>query len=291
MMNLFDVYSILVNISTCIQWCRDNGLLLKEYTCVCSKICNIIKDKCRKDSEIFRCPRCRKTYSIRTSSFFERSKLPIPSILGVIYLFSCEISVKNCAVLLKGIVSRKAIVQWYVFLREVLSEILLRNPIVLKGIIEVDECLMGYKRKYGKGKYKKKQQWVFGLVQRKPDFKFLSFVVKDRQKVTLYPLINRHVEKGSTIISDGASVYRSLHWEGYKRDTVNHSQTFVSDTGAHTNTLEGTWGNIKRKLSIRSNTNKKTLALYLDECMYRYNYKHESMFMRIISDIAVCYPV
>ena len=66
------------------------------------------------------------------------------------------------------------------------------------------------------------------------------------------------------IISDKFSPYFNLNNLGYIHLMVNHSENFVDPyTQAHTNTIEGVWSQVKRKLKAMIRTSK--LPSYLDE--------------------------
>jgi hypothetical protein len=63
-------------------------------------------------------------------------------------------------------------------------------------------------------------------------------------------VIDAWIEPGTTIISDCWAAYRDLDAHGYTHHTVNHSIQFVNKhSGAHTNTIEGTWRHVKALLS------------------------------------------
>ena len=68
---------------------------------------------------------------------------------------------------------------------------------------------------------------------------------------------------------------------------VNHSENFVDPyTGAHTNTIEGLWSQVKRKLKAMNGTLRSQLPGYLDEFNWRKVY-----FKNILADIAEFYPL
>ena len=84
-------------------------------------------------------------------------------------------------------------------------------------------------------------------------------IVKNRTKETLLEHIQMYVKPGTVIITDCWAAYKDLKdLEGmdYTHYTVNHSDTYVDPvTGAHTNTIEGTWAHCKRacpKIGLRS---------------------------------------
>ena len=83
-------------------------------------------------------------------------------------------------------------------------------------------------------------------------------------------LVQKFVEPGTTIISDKFSPYFNLNSIGYIHLMVNHSENFVDPyTGAHSNTIEGVWSQIKRKLKAMNGTVKSKLPCYLDEFNWR----------------------
>ena len=74
------------------------------------------------------------------------------------------------------------------------------------------------------------------------------------------------VELGTTILSDKFSSYFNLNSLGYIHIMVKHSENSVdSFTGAHSNTIEGVWSQIKRKLKAMGGMLKSKLLSYLNE--------------------------
>ena len=114
--------------------------------------------------------------------------------------------------------------------------------------VEIDESKFG-KRKYQRGRLIE-GQWVLGGICRETREIFLVALPENkRDRQTLEPLILEHVAPGSTIITDCWKAYDNLGAEGFQHLTVNHSYNFVDPTtGAHTNTVENLWWQIKWQL-------------------------------------------
>ena len=73
-------------------------------------------------------------------------------------------------------------------------------------------------------------------------------IVHSRDGRTLIPIIQANVQQGSIIHTDDWKAYRRLPRYGYTNHMVNHSENFVDlTTGAHTQTIESTWGHVKSK--------------------------------------------
>ncbi len=67
--------------------------------------------------------------------------------------------------------------------------------------------------------------WVFGIVERSSN-RLLLFPVESRDAATLTKIIEKHVEKGSTIYSDGWSASGKLNELGYRHFSVIHKYAF-----------------------------------------------------------------
>ena len=164
----------------------------------------------------------------------------------------------------------------YIFLREVVSEQLMNNPIQLGGpgvIVEIDESLFRHKPKYHRGRYPVEDSWVFGMVDRStsPAIGVME-IVPDRTATTLLAVLRRHVLPGSTVRSDMWRAYGGISSMGmsYIHETVNHSRHFVDPiTGVHTQGIESYWAQTKLKFKTMKGVRRTQLPGYLDEKMWR----------------------
>ena len=114
-------------------------------------------------------------------------------------------------------------------------------------VVEFDESCFTKKKKYGRGSGgPQDHRWVFGMVERDHNGvkgRCLLFLVDNRQRETLWPIIHNHIHPDTRIISDNYSVYHQLGpSRGWNHDMVNHSAQFVDgdDPTIHTQTIEGT---------------------------------------------------
>lgn len=138
------------------------------------------------------------------------------------------------------------------------------------GEVEIDESLFGKKRKYNRGS-PSPQSWVFGIASKDRKRCHIE-VVPNRTKVTLNAIIEAHISKSCTISHDDWSSYRTLNKSGYSHKVVNHSETFVTEDGVHTNTIEGLWGLIKLRIRSQKGVRGYLLTPFLHEFMFRYNF-------------------
>lgn len=247
------------------------------------------RKKTETDGHVWRCSdkNCRKRCSIRANSFFQKSKVPLITWLHVIYLWSVEESNKRIMEMTE--LSHTTVVKMLAALRSVCSNKLVANPITLGGqgrTVETDKSLFGHKQKYHRGRVAK-APWVFGMIERGSG-RVVFFRVPNRQRPTIYPIIQRHVLPGTTIYSDDFSTYRTLNQHGFIHLTVNHSENFVDPhTGVHTNTIEGAWSCVKRKFKAMNGTRYDRLPSYLDQFMwFRQEKWRNDIFTSMVEDIA-----
>ena len=122
----------------------------------------------------------------------------------------------------------------------------------------------------------------------------LLFKVPDKQRNTLYPIIEKHVQNGSKIISDKFSSYINprtnqsfLNENGYEHYFINHSQSYVNPVinWIHTNQIENTWKCLKNSLSKYKLSVKEDLVdEYLYNFMFHQGLNHEE-FINYVLDL------
>ena len=116
--------------------------------------------------------------------------------------------------------------------------------------------------------------------------------VSKNDAATLLPIISAHVLPGTIIYSDEWAAYNSTSHlplvSGH--EVVNHSISFVSPTGIHTNHIESYWNRAKIKLKRMRGCHRSQLASYWDEFMWRERYGRNCMD-NLYKDIAQWFPV
>lgn len=157
-------------------------------------------------------------------------------------------------------------------------------PSQLSGTVEVDETYIGAQwrnrpwsvRKRGtkKGRGTVKQA-IFGIYERRRGV-VRAFFVPNVRKHTLMALIKAHIAVGSTIYSDAYQLYRETVREGYEHAFVDHKQHEYSRGRIHSNSMEGFWGVLKRRLKTTGGIRANRLPLYVAEEVWRYNFRRLS---------------
>ena len=73
---------------------------------------------------------------------------------------------------------------------------------------------------------------------------------------------------------------------------MNHSKNFVDpDRGAHTNTSEGVWALIKKKLNWMCGPQCEYIPNYLDDFTWFRNFGRGQAFEQLLGDIAEQFPI
>jgi hypothetical protein len=139
-------------------------------------------------------------------------------------------------------------------------------------VVEIDESKFG-KVKYHRG-HRVEGVWVVGGVERTAERKIFLTTVVNRNAQTMKDVITRFVKRGSIIHTDCwpayngipdfvdveqvaspmGSMVNEIRGLDYLHQTVNHSVSFISEEGIHTNTIEGSWNGIKMMVSARYRT-------------------------------------
>lgn len=295
-------YSLTRDVPSSVNFAAARGLISNSRQCV---PCNVRMRLHRTVGEIdlmqWRCPTCLRKASMRRGSFFEKSRLSLPVLLEIMFLWSKEMSLK--VVIRECQISHQTGVDWFNFCRDICAWHVAAISQPLGGfgangrypnIVEIDESLM-FHRKYHRGGHLARHGWYFGCVERYTGrcyFKSVRF----RDAWTLLPLIRRHILPGTQIISDGWAAYRGIGRLGmaYVHDIVVHDVGFVNplDSNVHTNTIEGLWSLVKKKFRAMHGTSQANFRSYINEFVWRRDVAPAgSYFSSFVVSVRGFYPV
>ena len=191
------------------NYCIGNDTLIKS-------VWNTIE--CRRNGQAmcnhslyqYRCPACRTNLSIRTGCFKD-SKLSLHTMMHLIYSMLSGVSNKTLRSM--SVAGPVALWDYYRFIREVMEDDLIANPVQIGGprvIVEIDETKLD-KRNYNRD-HRVKGTCVFGGVERtvvvREDGSTRTHVgrtfmvrVDDRSAPTLREVLIRNLLPGSVIYS------------------------------------------------------------------------------------------
>lgn len=154
------------------------------------------------------------------------------------------------------------------------------------GHVEVDEALLGGVARGGKrGWGAENKVCLIGIIQRGGGVRITPVEKRDRNHI--FPLIRKHVEKGTMISTDEFSAYNTLPDEGYKHKSVVHSKYQWAQGETHTNSIEGYWSNLKKHIR---GTHTKVSTTYLSTYLAEFDFRHNNrgsgeMFERMFTQI------
>ena len=223
---------------------------------------------------LHKCYACRKQFTVRIGTIFEDSHLPLHLWLQIIHLMCASkkgIATRQIQRMLKC--SMKT--AWHLShrIREMMTE---TNPGALGGgnqVIEADETFVGGKAKNRAFAKPLPKKAVFSLIQR--GGRVRSFHVPDVTGKTLRPIIQKHANRASYLMTDEAPVYRGIGRKDFdgRHGTVNHSiDEYVRGTFWHTNSIEGFFSILKRGVyGTYQHVSEAHLHRYLAEFDFRHN--------------------
>ena len=274
-LNMQDLQTIFQNEVEAIKFSFQTGLLELQY---CDNHSGEkIEMKLRENRNFrfnmcYECHQCHNRVSILHNSIFTRTKLPIGTVLKIIYCwvykYPCRMAEHECGV------KNECITNFYSCLQNVCK---LYNDTFFYSIggeglsVEIDETINA-RRKYNKGRISP-QCWVFGGICRETKIAFAQ-IVPNRSSETLIPIIQERIMDGSTLYSDEWRSYDIIEKlnNNYHHYTVNHSKYFVDpDTRAHTQNIESFWNELKAPMKTSRGIPIELLDLYIQEVVFRHN--------------------
>lgn len=222
----------------------------------------------------YHCKDCRKKFTVRVGTLYERSHVPLHKWLLATHLL-CSSKKGISAHQLHRMIGVTYKTAWFMFhrIREGMTD---NSPIPLGRtgkVVEADETFIGpplikrgRDRKRNTGpKYK-----VMSLVER--GGKVRSIKVDTLTSRSVREVLLKNVSRKSILSTDEASYYRAVGNVFAEHVTVNHSKEEWVKGLASTNTLEGYYSIFKRGMKgTYQHCGEKHLQRYVTEFDFRYN--------------------
>ena len=241
---------------------------------VCSKCEQANKITAQKKVGTYWCGVCRAYFTVFTNTPLERNKVDARKWLIAAYLMLTDRKGISSVELSKKITVKQT-TAWYMLHR--LRKACETADVLLSGIVEVDETFIGgkeankpqKKRTRAKGGAEDKQP-VIGFRER--DGRVFAKSIPETDRLTLWTEIQRHVERGSQLYTDGHPGYKGIPRKGYQHEALNHKANEYVRGMAHTNGIESVWAVLKRGLvGTFHQVSMKHLDRYVNEFAFRLN--------------------
>jgi transposase-like protein len=222
------------------------------------------------------CSDCRKKFTVRVGTLYERSHVPLHKWLYATHLL-CSSKKGISAHQLHRTLGVTYKTAWFMAhrIREGMKP---KNPPALGGegqTVEVDETYIGTRAGQTVSRGASHKRAVLSLVERGGQSR--SFHVGKMTRLAMDPLVRKSASRKSRLITDESNLYKQDM--GFaSHESVNHSSTeYVryTDKGAiHTNTVEGFFSIFKRGMvGTYQHCGEQHLQRYLDEFDFRYSHR------------------
>ena len=226
----------------------------------------------------YECDKCRYQFSVTAGTLFHDSHLPLWKWFLAVYMM-CESKKGISAKQLQRMLGVSYKTAWYLAhrIRDAMGD---DEQPLLRGVVEVDETLIGGKRKgYGVG-YRGNKANVAGAIQRGGEIRLR--LVPNTRKGNLQGFIKSTVaDDTEAIYTDELKSYNGIGDENTRHETVQHSQDEYVRGDVHTNTVESAWSLLKRSVvGTYHQISVKHLPAYLDEMEWRFNRRENPYLFR-----------
>jgi len=236
---------------------------------------------------VYKCKDCRKPFTVTVGTVMERSKVPLSKwVLAAHFMAASKKGMS--ALQLHRMMGGSYETSWFLFhrLREA-ARVTGGGPMGGEGkFVEADETVIGGKERNKRKSRRNKlnigavgKQVCFTLVER--GGRARSFHVANVSGKTLHPIILKHVDPKTALMTDDAGQYRLVGPRFARFETVNHGADEYVRGDAYTNTVEGYFSILKRGvIGTFHSISEAHLHRYLHEFDFRYSNRQISDWER-----------
>ncbi len=223
---------------------------------------------------LYKCYACRKPFTVKVGTIFEKSHIAMRDWLTAIHLLCCSkkgISSNQLHRTL-GITLKTA---WFMSHR--IREAFRTGSLAPMGgagsIFESDETFIGKKEgavKHTNARGYAHKQAALSLVERGGEVR--SFVINKANTANIKPIVDANLAKEGMLVTDEPALYGKIGAEFKHHFTVEHGKGEYVRGVVHTNTLEGYFSMFKRGMKgVYQHCSERHLHRYLAEFDFRYN--------------------
>jgi Zn ribbon nucleic-acid-binding protein/transposase-like protein len=234
------------------------------------------------------CASCGHQASALAGTLFHGAKLKLPKLFKLVYLMVAEKCGTNaCALSRQVSVSHQTARLW---VRKVRTAMTRPDREKLKGTVEVDQATLGgpAARSEG-GRHAPNKAQILVLVEDDNGAcgRIRLEVAAKEDSECLFPIIEKHVESGSVVRTDGGAPYKPLRKKG-KPHEVQQNPGYGESKQGYLQLVHLVTSLLKRFINgvLHGSWTHAWLQLLLDEFVFRFNRRHcqhrPALFNRVI---------
>ena len=312
--SLFHLKDVIDSTANTLAFFRNYGLLRNNNWCKrCRRSMKIRKMRQTSDGEVFYCPRCKTTATVRQGSMFEKSKQSLDKILTLLYMWSVGTPAFVANRLFGTDVSDHFVHEWYQTCRAITLKHLSRHPVKFSsGLLNLSvykcETIFGFKRKtanHDVNVHFHDKLWLVLLVEPITNKVHLE-MIKSPTPENLEKLIDDHIDhqRETYVRTDPwrlmqvpiRSKKSSNRTENGKttKNTEKSNDYLELCGGKKDGSVEKIWGQFKSWVTRMNGIHGKSRDLYIAEFMFRNNFPSSSLkncINQLVKDISELYKV
>lgn len=226
------------------------------------------------------CNSCNNRFSVLVGTIFQDTNLKLSKwFVAITLVLNAKKGISSRQLARDICVNKKT--AWLLQMR--IRKAMRADGKLLKGIVEIDETYVGgdiiNKTKRHRIDRHATGKRITGIGDKTPVMGFIqrsgpvvTQVLDKANLETMRPVINKLVDKDSTVITDGFGPYRWMVKEYRQHEVVNHEKDEFVRGHYHTNSIEGFWSLIKRSIIGQYHQiSKRYMQSYFDECAFKFN--------------------